>query len=243
VVYNLDGAFKRNIKTDEGIRYENIYSFDREHLIGDVGDNGKATEKTFRIITKENGSLAKEIKIPFEQKKSTITTDANGKLQSLYYYAPLLPYHDSWILTEASSDTIFCLRPDFSVNPFIVNTPSVQSSVFANLFLFSKIQTDRYYFMEKVSNKEKIIKTDLLYDTKEKAIYEYTLFNDDYSNKQQVTMANSGCSNAKIVFWQKMEAHSLVESFQKGELKGKLKTIAANLDNESNPVIMLVKIK
>jgi hypothetical protein len=34
-----------------------------------------------------------------------------------------------------------------------------------------------------------------------------------------------------------------VESYKKGELKGRLKEIAAELDEESNPVIMLIKHK
>ncbi|MDR1201299.1 MAG: hypothetical protein LBL58_06680 [Tannerellaceae bacterium] len=39
------------------------------------------------------------------------------------------------------------------------------------------------------------------------------------------------------------EAFSLVEAYGKGQLKGKLKEIAATLDEESNPVIMLIKHK
>ena len=35
----------------------------------------------------------------------------------------------------------------------------------------------------------------------------------------------------------------LVEAYEKGQLKGKLKEIAANLDEESNPVVMLLKKK
>jgi hypothetical protein len=49
--------------------------------------------------------------------------------------------------------------------------------------------------------------------------------------------------NGGIVFWQKIESFELVESYEKGELKGKLKEIAAELDAEDNPVIMLVKNK
>jgi hypothetical protein len=40
-----------------------------------------------------------------------------------------------------------------------------------------------------------------------------------------------------------LEAYQLVESYKRGELKGKLKEIAATLNEESNPVIMLIKHK
>jgi hypothetical protein len=50
--------------------------------------------------------------------------------------------------------------------------------------------------------------------------------------------------NHEIESWYPLEAHQLVESYEKGELKdGKLKEIAATLDEESNPVIMLIKHK
>jgi hypothetical protein len=49
--------------------------------------------------------------------------------------------------------------------------------------------------------------------------------------------------NHEIESWQPLEAHRLVEDYEKGELKGKLKEIAATLNEESNPVIMLIKHK
>jgi hypothetical protein len=41
----------------------------------------------------------------------------------------------------------------------------------------------------------------------------------------------------------KLEADELIEAYEKGQLKGKLKEIAAGLDEDSNPVIMLAKYK
>lgn len=42
---------------------------------------------------------------------------------------------------------------------------------------------------------------------------------------------------------QSLEAASLIEAHEKGQLKGRLKEIAAGLDEESNAVIMLVKYR
>jgi hypothetical protein len=46
-----------------------------------------------------------------------------------------------------------------------------------------------------------------------------------------------------IATWQSLEADKLVEACEKGQLKGRLKEIAAELDEEDNPVIMLIKHK
>ena len=40
-----------------------------------------------------------------------------------------------------------------------------------------------------------------------------------------------------------LESFQLVEDYKKGILKGKLKEIASKLDEEDNPVIMLIKHK
>ena len=40
-----------------------------------------------------------------------------------------------------------------------------------------------------------------------------------------------------------LEASDLTEAYEKGQLKGRLKEIAATLDEEANPVIMLIKHK
>ena len=47
----------------------------------------------------------------------------------------------------------------------------------------------------------------------------------------------------EIESWYLLEADQLVESYKKGELTGKLKETAATLNEESNPVIMLIKHK
>jgi argininosuccinate lyase len=55
-------------------------------------------------------------------------------------------------------------------------------------------------------------------------------------------MSNATINN-EIAFCQKLETYELVESYEKGQLKGKLKEIAAEIEEESNPVIMIVKYK
>jgi len=68
------------------------------------------------------------------------------------------------------------------------------------------------------------------------------VYNYDYSNKKTVSMMRKTINN-EIAFYQMFGADVLVESYKKGELKGKLKGIAENLKEDDNPVIMLVKYK
>ena len=87
--------------------------------------------------------------------------------------------------------------------------------------------------------------TDLVYDKQENALFQYTLYNADYSNKQQVSLGLNfnGIVNQEIATCQSLEAADLIEANDKGQLKGRLKEIAAGLDEEANAVIMLIKYR
>jgi hypothetical protein len=255
LVYDLDGNFKRSFKHKENAMYDNIHHFDQGNLIChdcfyDVF--GTANELSFLIVSKQDGSIIKEIQIPFEKKKLTqvLRRDeknrVTGSVRPSSYY-PIIPSLDGWILVEPSADTVYRYLPDHTMTPFIVRSPSVQS-MDPEVFLFPGTLTDRYYFMETVK-KEVDFKTqsgfpgtDLMYDRQEKALFEYVVYNADYSDKREVVM-KSNPVNEEIASWQSLEAGQLVEDYENGKLKGKLKEMAAELDENSNPVIMLLKHK
>jgi len=133
------------------------------------------------------------------------------------------------------------------MKPFIVRTPSVRS-MSPEVFLFMSIVTDRYYFMEAVKKEfdfktsEGFPSTDLMYDNKEKAIFNYVVYNNDYSENALVNMKAIPV-NTEIASWQALDVDQLTEDYKKGILKGRLKEIAATLREDSNPVIMLIKHK
>ena len=82
-----------------------------------------------------------------------------------------------------------------------------------------------------------------MYDRQENKFSGYIVYNGDFSNKKEVYMNAGRLVNHEIISWQRLEAYQLVESYKKGELKGQLKEIAATMNEESNPVIMLIKHK
>ena len=91
--------------------------------------------------------------------------------------------------------------------------------------------------------KEGFPKTFFMYDRQEKDFFGYIVYNGDYSTKKEIYLNVLRPVNHEIDSWQLLEAYQLIESYKKGELNGKLKEIAATLDEDSNPVIMLVKHK
>jgi hypothetical protein len=254
LVYDLYGKFKRSFKhreSDENPYYTSIFNYDRDHLICYDGNN--EISRTFVLISKKDGSITKEIKIPFIKKHiSLLLRSKNGTQYLTTSPGPLrtiIPFKGNWMLVEFSSDTVYTFSPnDYNLHPFLVRTPSIQS-IDPKVFLIVNLFSDRYYFMETMkyvydwNTRTGFPRTSFMYDKQEKAFFGYTVYNGDYLTKKEILMKATRPVNHEIESWYLLEAHQLVESYKKGELKGKLKEIAATLDEESNPVIMLIKHK
>jgi hypothetical protein len=255
LVYNMDGKFKRSFKHKEDASYSNIYNLDMENLICHDGafiSDEVVDKQSFMIISKRDGSVTKEIQIPLEKNKTVMMMKKDDTNNAIHISVPstdypIIPCLGNMILVEPSSDTVYSYFPDHRMAPFVARTPSIQS-MNPEVFLFLSTITDRYYFMETVKKEYDFEKgsgfprTYLMYDKQEKDIYEFTVCNGDYSSKGKVYMNSRPVSN-EIATWQRLEAYELVEAYNKGELKGKLQEIAAGLDEESNPVIMLAKYR
>lgn len=246
-VYDLQGNYKRSIPYKKGALVGNIYNYDTDHLLcQDMYAPGNTSSvNTFFLLSKQDGSM-KDIEIPSEKKISTMIMKQVG--EQVYASGPknslVVPSQNNWILTEPSVDTVYMTQPDNSLLPFLVRTPSVHTMT-PEVFLFPGVLTDRYYFMQTVKKEydfekeEGLPTTDLVYDRQEKTIYKYTVSNTDFSERKEDMSLRS--LNDEIAWTQTLQAHELVEANGKGQLNGKLKEIAAKLNEEDNPVIMLIK--
>ena len=248
-VYDLEGNFKRTLRYTKGAFVSNIYNHDKDYLLcqNTYAPENTSSGNTFFLLSKQDDSL-KNIEIPLEKKVSIVIVKKVGDM--VYGNGPrnsfIVPSQNSWILTEPSSDTIYIKQSNQTLQPFIVRTPSIHT-MSPEIFLFSGLLTDRYSFMQTVK-KEYDFETnkglptvDLVYDRDEKKIYKYTVNNSDFSERTENMSLK--CANDEVAFHVSLAADELVEAYEKGELKGKLKEIAAKLDEEDNPVIMLVKHK
>lgn len=247
IVYDLFGNFKRSLKHKEGggsIFYVDIFNYDKDNLICFDEYNESVP---FVIISKQDGRIVKEIKIPFKEKKY-LRKNFDDISVSPGPIRSMISYNGNWVLSELSSDTIYNIMSDYSLRPFILRTPSIQS-MDPEIMLILRSLTDRYYFMEAIKNtfdfhkKTGYQRSFFMYDTQKQSISNYVIYNGDYSIKKEIYMNTLLPINSEIESCQNLAAHDLVQSYKKGELKGRLKEIAAKLNEESNPVIMLIKHK
>ncbi|MDR1369860.1 MAG: 6-bladed beta-propeller [Dysgonamonadaceae bacterium] len=250
-VYDLEGNFKRSLKQKEEGRsmfYWEMLNYDKDNLICYDELN---EEVPFLIVSKQDGSIAKEIRTPFEEKKifiQLLRTEEGTRGAGPGNYSRITPFNGNWILLEPSSDTIYTLMPDYSLRPFIARTPPV-SSMDPEVMLTLKLLSNRYFFMESIKNVYDFDKgagfpkTYFAYDTQERDFFRYVAYNGDYSYKKEIYMVALTPVNREGESWCSINSFELRKDYKEGKLKGKLKEVAATLEEDSNPVIMVVKTK
>lgn len=245
-VYDLEGQFKRKFESAKPCIYSNIFNYDKNNLIAykNLSPDMESIESDHLIISKKDGEITQTIAIPYE---GIVSTVVNSPERTIMRYSTLtIPHNNNWVVTRSSADTIYKYIPeDDSLVPLIARTPPIHT-MDSHTFLFPVAITDRYYFVEVVKkepeSKTGYYVTPLVYDKQEKAIYNYTLYNDDFTNKVEVSHNINFASNeiAKVA---KLEAFDIVEAYNNGELKGRLKEIATTLNEDDNAVLMLIKPK
>jgi hypothetical protein len=246
MVYSLYGDFKRSFKFADAGYYNFIFNYDQEHLICYKTCLPIDTEESGHIlISKQDGSITRKIPIPFQEIKTPVFTKEDMTVMPAFCLT--FPCQTNWALANTSSDTMYTYLPDGNLIPILVRTPSIRD-MDTEVFLFPGVFTNRYYFMQTIKKEFDPVRmkgfpsADWVYDRQEKAIFNYIVYNDDFSNKRQVSLTSEPVSR-EMATCRSLEAFELVEAYGKGQLRGKLKEMAAGLDEESNPVIMLVKHK
>lgn len=267
LVYDLYGNFKRTFKMFPNTLYFWVNVFDQDHLIchgspssdpTDSDFNESTNNSGFMLVSKQDGS-AQKIQIPYDRFHSTTLIAENPNSPTGKFYAsiqnkPFIPDQGSWILAEASSDTIYRYTQDYAKEPFIVRTPSVDS-MDPEIYLYPGVLTKRYCFLQTVKMAYDFDKhdgfetTELVYDREENATYSYVIYNDDFADKREVNMVLKYpnppivVNNGGIAFMARLTAPDLQEAYQNRKLKGELKEIASKLNEDSNPVIMIATYK
>jgi hypothetical protein len=239
----------RSFNFDENSYYSFVYPYDKAHLIvyKDCAHHGQPEKSCHAIISKQDGKTIRELSLPYEELEDIRYTGMHekyGEITAVPAHYLTVPARKDWYLASISSDTIYRHLPNGDKHPYMVRTPSI-NSMDPEVFLFPKMMTERYDFLVSIKKKMKdnfsFPSVNLIYDKKDKSIYTYVIRNADFEGSN-VALWESSLS-PEIASYRTLHAHELVEAYEKGKLKGKLKEIASTLDEEDNGVVMLLKQK
>jgi hypothetical protein len=253
-VYDLNGNYKRSFLHDTGdpkypMYYGAIYNFNKEYLLCFRNYNFDKDVTSFLLISKQTGEKIKDISIPFDKLIDNYLSSADrGSITNIYtVIKSAVSNGNHSILNESSSDTIYLLEANLSLNPIITRTPSIQQMEIP-IFLGVNTETDRYFFMTKVKKGEfpNFQSVPLVYDKHTGEIQEPNFYNSDDLSKKPIHFSGA-TDNIRAIdhnrYYLSLPAYQLKEAYENNELQGELKKIASKITEDDNPVLMLVKFK
>jgi len=267
VVYSLNGKFIRKI-TPTDLNINRAFSFDDESLLVYFEDYRKLLENTtenpnrlispYRLISKKDGSLiavlnvnlpviySYMVSIPIEFADGQMGTSA-AKIDVLYN----MQYGDDYVIADRSSDTIYRLTSKRELTPILVRKPSVHSSeprtIWTSYFTTEKFILLQTYILD-LKALEKNIKKEpvtLIHDfetgeTNRVKFNDVELFSTMWLPAGVIVGPCDLPKNTTAILLEP----SLLKRFEKGNLlKGMLKELVSNLDEDDNPVVAIYKFK
>ncbi len=261
LIYDRNGNYKRTIPASKKylLMGDDIINYDKNSLLAykygeianialgtgmfkDRTDSLEKELKPYFFISKKDGKIS-DLPISITKRIETILIHkGNDFSTSSAKINPFVPNGNALILSEASKDTIFMYSKDQKLNPIVVRTPEIQKMDKPLSFLQIEKLTSKYIF-------GKIIKA----ETGEKPKFkDYPIVIDRATNEIfEVNLVNADAPKAKLnVKWflknnrfALLGMDKLAELLEEGKLKGKLKEIAENMNEDDNPVWVRVTFK
>lgn len=246
-VYDMSGQYKRSLRYAEGCSYMSMYGYDEDYLIAyDFTSYGKAGEPRDKpyyhvLISKQDGSVV-GIPIPFDKIKAPVVR--SGEMSVMGPASAITPNRGRWLLAETSTDTVYNYTRETGLKPFIVHIPTSRPERLLSI----GTMTDRYYFLRSLKVEYDFTTwrgfptTEWVYDTQDRKVYEVNVLNGDFTDESYVDLMQYPVNGEKVAAYGLLSANGLVDAYQKGHLKeGPLKELAAKLEVEDNPVLMVMK--
>ena len=251
LVYDGEGMFKR-VFIFQNIALDAMFSLDDNYFL--CHDRYFSSPNLYLLISKDDGSMITSyFEAEFKEKQSLLIMPNGPGARSF----PITQCGKSFFLNPMSLDTIYKTNAKGSPEPFMVRSPSALSMSIP-IYLFALGETNRYVFLlsrakiyDPYDESKQFPSKNLIYDKLEKVLYTCIFHNEDMP-VLKITIpdvffpdgyvyAQIDCSSE--FFLRMIPADQLVEQFSKNKLKGELQEIASTLQEDDNPVIMLVKMK
>lgn len=257
MVYSFKGEFKRELKLNKQKWANHIYSYDNKNLIG--FDTYKKfykdpTDKLFNkypyfLINKKDGSIT-SLPLKVENRITNMKSWSNGNHIAgvKITIENLLKANNGIYISDFALDTIYhCV--DGKLLPKAIR----QSNPNKDEWLSSLCcETDDYSFFTVVNcttddvTKKGEIKEErlLVYEKRNADIYNAFVTLSDFSEKISVPIAHVSLADIPEGYYVGLFSVDMLKFYlDKNALKGKIKEIAENLEEDANPVLVIAKFK
>lgn len=251
-IYAPDGTYLRAFNVKGTMRQGDMYHFSDTHLVYYKNPDTRqfAPYQPVTLCSKKDGSTTS---LSFTKTDDNIVKATGGPFgdmkMSAKHVSSLYKLGDEVYVNEVTADVIYRVEKSNALTPLIQRSPSYQETVGKDFFLMLTGANARYYFfkrqqalLEFQGNAATDTKsTYVAYDRKRKETIRPTFINDDYPSLNITLDKLMQCAGSANRCYLLLEAFKLKEALEAGKLKGELKAIAEKLDEEDNPVVMVVE--
>jgi hypothetical protein len=258
-VYSLHGEHKRTLNIPEEISKMTAYNFDAETLLiyDESGlEHGEYNESPYMFLSKRDGNLSSvlNIKLPVRYSNMIFTnvTNASGQqaIRPLMIGAPNNRNDgQNFVIADISSDTIFQLSKNKDLVPLFIRKPSVHSSE-PRIVWTSQLKTDKFILLWKIildfvalgNNQNTSLYTSLIYNFETEQTNIVSFVNDDFPSRAWIIDAD-GLDTPKNITAGLINVVLLKDAYEEKQLRGDLEKLVTTLDEDDNPVVMIVKFR
>ena len=242
-VYDKEGNFKRSFQGIEDKLYSRIEQFfilNEDELIQYNYNNH------YTRVSRLTGEHLGDIKLGVADSTTTLHFRKNNMIFNTIV-SHFTKDKEGYIITSFPSDTTYLLTSNLQLKPIGVRIPPV-SSQDVPVFLLPVKNTPRYYFMSTIKKEDSFPVKAYMMDKKTNQIY---YLKDYFKNKDYIGLKvhldmfgpSVLADLPNNVCVQSLNITKLCEAYEEGKLSGKLKDIAANLKEDDNPVLMIIKFR
>ena len=253
-IYALNGSPLRIMELKETMRESDLYRFSDTHLVYYAQPKTKPVSpyQPITLLSKKDGSTTT---LPFTKIDDTSIKATGGPFgdmkMNVKSVCQLHKMGDDVYVNEVTSDIIYRIENNQTLTPIAQRTPSYQDASGKDFFLMLTGANARYYFfkrqqalLEFKGNAASDTKsTYMAYDRNKKQFLNPTFVNADYPSQDIHMSKLLQCAGSANLCYIQLEAFKLKEALEEGKLKGTLKSIAEKLNEEDNPVLMVVEFK
>ncbi len=252
-VYDFDGLFRRALKLPKW-SVSQMLNYDRKYLLGCCKESsvnpdstsGKA-DRPYWLIDKESGEIS-ALALAFQERilSSAIIREPDAMVYMVWPLNSIVKNGEEFLIADFGSDTIYNLSGT-TFTPYMLKEPSHTWKKTPPVMGWVEFKTNRYTgikFMELSWEKNTLVRR-ILYDRITGEKVEYDFMNQDFrpARKTFISLGESEFDLPSGYLKFKLSATELRNAYEMGKLDGKLKEIAATLDEDANPVLMLVKFR
>ena len=253
-IYASDGKYLRTVPTKGTMKKNSLFHFSDTHLVYYMQPASRSFSpyRPVTLMSKKDGTTAT---LPFTKKGNENVKATGGPFGDMKMMAKevgsLYKMGNDVYVNEVTDDMIYVMESATGLKPVVRRTPSWQEPAGKDFFLVLQGVNARYYFFKrqeallyfKGNAATETQSTYVAYDRRNKEVSRLSFTNGDYPSLDIPLSKLMQCAGAPNRCFFLLEAFKLKEALEEGKLKGALKGIAEKLDEEDNPVLMVVEFR